>query len=344
MPNRPLILIDPHPRTVPLICDDDTQDRLQALGRVIVHDDGPMPDTELDRHLPDAEILVSHAELPAERLAAAQRLRAIFNVEGNFRPNLDYAYCAANGIAVLSAGPAFARPVAEMALGMAIDLARGITTADRDFRIGREAYELAGNADAFLFSGSQVGLIGFGDLGRALRPMLRPFHCPVRVYDPWLADRVIREADCEPCGLDALLSTCRVIFVMASVTSENQGFLRRRELELIRPGSIFLLMSRAAVVDFPEFIRLVESGRFRAATDVFPAEPVAADDPVRTLEGLLLSAHRAGGLREAFYEIGRMVVSDIELVLTGLPPQSCKRADPLTASRLRSKPVTSPQD
>src|SRR3546814_9408710 len=85
-------------------------------------------------------------------------------------------------------------------------------------------------------------------------------------------------------------------------------------------------MSRAAVVDFPEFLRQVESGRLRAATDVFPEEPVAANDPVRRIGNLLLSAHRTGGIREAFYEIGRMTVADAELILQGLPPLSCRRA------------------
>ena len=60
---------------------------------------------------------------------------------------------------------------------------------------------------------------------------------------------------------------------MASVTSENQGFLGKREFEMVTPGSALLLMSRAGVVDFPEFLRQVESGRFRAATDVFPSSP-----------------------------------------------------------------------
>ena len=54
--------------------------------------------------------------------------------------------------------------------------------------------------------------------------------------------------------------------------------------------------------------------------------------------------HDAGGLREAFYDIGNMMVGDMELVLNGLVPQSCKRADPTTASRLRSKPVSAPKE
>ena len=82
-------------------------------------------------------------------------------------------------------------------------------------------------------------------------------------------------------SLDEILGGSQVIVVFASVTSENQGFLGRREFELIPPGSIFLLMSRAAVVDFPEFLAQVENGRFRAATDVFPHEPAPPDDPAR---------------------------------------------------------------
>ena len=99
-------------------------------------------------------------------------------------------------------------------------------------------------------------------------------------------------------------------------------------------------MSRAAVVDFPEFIAQVRSGRIRGATDVFPEEPVPPGDPVRAVDGLLLSAHRTGGMPEAFRQIGSMTVADAELVLRGLPPQLCRRADPAVASRLRSKPVS----
>ncbi|MEE8270703.1 MAG: hydroxyacid dehydrogenase, partial [Alphaproteobacteria bacterium] len=127
MSDRPLILVDPQPRTLDLICDGATRDRLEALGRVVVHEDGPMPADMVERHLPEAVILIGQTDLPAERLRHAARLRVIFNVEGNFQPNVDYRHCLASGIHVLSASPAFAVPVAEAALAMAIDLARGIT-------------------------------------------------------------------------------------------------------------------------------------------------------------------------------------------------------------------------
>jgi phosphoglycerate dehydrogenase-like enzyme len=336
---EPLILVDPLPRTLAMICDDDTRARLHALGRLVVHEDGPMPDALIEEHLPDTVAILGQTAMPAERLARAPKLRAIVNVEGNFLPNVDYAAALDRGVHVLNASPAFALPVAEAALGMAIDVARGIGAADRAMRAGTERYGLESNEDAFLISGRPVGIVGFGDLGRELHRLLAPFHCPTKVYDPWLPDLVIRRAGAEPASLEDVLATSRIVFVFAAVTSENEGFLGRAELERMPPGAALILMSRAGVVDFAALTGLVAQGRLRAATDVFPEEPVAPDDPVRRLDGLLLSPHRAGGMREAFLQIGRLAVADLELILRGLPPVACRRAERETAGRLRSRPV-----
>lgn len=336
---KPLILVDPLPRTLDVICEPDVRRRLEALGDVVVHEAGPMPDEMVERLLPDAAIIIGQTRLDRARLERAAKLKAIFNVETNFTDAVDYDYCFQHGIHVLAPASAFADAVAESALGIAIDLARGITFADRDFRHGREAYGLDGNAGCFSLIGAELGLIGFGDLARSFHRLVQPFNCKIKVYDPWVPDYVLHKYAVTPAPLDEVLSSTRVIIVFAGVTSENQGFLGRRELSLIRKDAVFLLMSRAAVVDFPVFLELVRAGRFRAATDVFPAEPVAKDDPVRDVEGLLLSAHRTGGMPDALFDIGRQTVADAELVLKGLPPVVCRRAQRETVGRFRSMPV-----
>ncbi len=266
-------------------------------------------------------------------------MRAIVNVETNFLQNVDYETCFERGIHVLAPSSAFAKPVAEMALGMAIDLCRGVTAADRAMRKGDEKWLLDGAGGCFSLYGARVGLIGFGDLARAFVPLLAPFDCAVKAYDPWISDHFTAGFGVGAASLDEVLATSQVIVVLAAVTSENQGFLAKRDLELIAPGSVFLLMSRATVVDFPEFLRQVEGGRFRAATDVFPIEPAPPADRTRRIEGLLLSPHRAGAMRDSLYEIGRQTVADAELVLRGLPPLSCRRAQRETVLRSRSKPI-----
>ncbi len=336
---RPLILVDPHPRRCADIFDAATRERLERLGEVIVHDDGPLPAQRVDELLPRTSVLFGQTDLPAERLTRATRLRAVINVETNFLPNIDYEQCFRRGIHVLTPGGAFAPVVAETALAMAIDLARGITAADRAFRRGQERWGLEGNAGCFSLAGAPVGIIGFGDLGRALHRLLAPFACRIRAYDPWLPDYFLAGFGVEPVALDELLRTSRVVFVFAGVSSENAGFLGSAQFALMQPGSAFILMSRAAVVDFPALLAQAEARRLRVATDVFPAEPVAADDPIRANDGVLLSAHRAGAMTEALYDIGRQAVADAELILRGLPPGVCRRAQRETVLRARSAPI-----
>ncbi len=338
--SRSIILVDPLPRTLDLIMEPSVRARLEALGDVVVSEDRPMSYDEVERYLPDTVMIFGQTDMPRERLDRAPRLKAIINVESNFLPNIDYQACVERGIWVITPASAFASPVAEASLAMALDLARGVTAADRDFRQGVERYGLEGNEETFRFAGAPVGLIGFGDLGRELRELIRPFRNTVRVFDPWLPNEIIERLDCEPSTLEEVLRESQVVFVFASVTSENQGFIGAKEFAMMRPGAAFLLMSRAAVVDFPAMIEAAQSGRIKVATDVFPDEPVAADDPVRQANGVLLSAHRTGGTRDAFYALGSMAVADAELIMKGLPPRLCRRADPATAAMLRSKPVS----
>jgi phosphoglycerate dehydrogenase-like enzyme len=336
----PTILIDPRPRTMELMLDAATRARLEALGRLVVHEGpGRMPDEVVEAHLPEAVAIVGQTDLDGARIERARRLRAIINVEGNFLPNVDYEACFRRGIHVLVASPAFAPAVAEAALGMAIDLVRGITAADRAMRAGTEAYELEANRGCFLLAGAGVGVIGLGDLGRELVRLLAPFRCRVRAYDPWLPELVIRSAGAEPCGLDELLRASRVVFVFAAATADNRAMLGRRELELLPAGAAVLLIGRAAVADVDALVELAAAGRLRAAIDVWPHEPVPADHPARAVEGLLLSPHRTGGMPEAFQAIGRLVVADLELILRGLPPVACRRAERETVGRMRSRPI-----
>jgi phosphoglycerate dehydrogenase-like enzyme len=335
-----LVLVDPHPRTLAMICAPPVRARLEALGELVVHEGGRMPDDVVERHLPEAVAVLGQTDLGADRLARAPRLRAIVNVEGNLLPNVDYEACFARGIHVLVAGAAFAPAVAELALGMAIDLARGVSAADRAMRAGTEAYGLEGNRDAFTLAGADVGLIGLGDLGRALLALLAPFGARVRAYDPWLPDLVVRAAGAEPVDdLDALLAASRVVFVLAAATAENAGMLGRAQLERLPQGAAVVLVSRAHVADLDALVELADAGRLRAAIDVWPQEPLPAGHPARAVEGLVLSAHRAGALPEALRRIGELAVADLELVLRGLPPVACRRAERETVARLRSRPV-----
>lgn len=332
------ILYDPEPRRTEDIFLPADKARFLAEHEVAEWRGEPRP-AFYARHLAEAEIVISQQPMPAETLAAAPHLRAIFNVETNFLPNIDYETCFRRGIHVLAPSGVFATAVAEMGLGMALSLARNIHEAHGDFRAGHEHWGLVGNQQAELLTGATMGIIGYGDLGRALAGLLAAFRPRLLVHDPWLPQGQLRRAGLEPCDLDTLMAEARVIFITASATEDNRHMIGAEALARMQPGAMLVLLSRAAVLDFAALAEALRAGRIRAATDVFPEEPLAADDPIRRLPGLLLSAHRAGALTSALQEIGSRVLDDLDLIGRGLPPQACRRAERETVARLRSMPV-----
>ena len=337
--SRPLVLLRPAPQTRDRIFDTASLARLHD--RFDVLDFAEDPDERLfDEALPRAFAIVGQPDLPTERLERATELRVLMNVEGNFFPNVDYATAFARGVRVLGCGPAYADAVAEMALGLALDLARGISREDRAFRSGREQYVSANTADSLLLRGSSVGLIGFGNLGRSLHRLLAAFDPVIRAYDPWLPDAVLRDLGVIPAGLTETLTASRFVFVLAAVTDSNEHLVGRAELALLPPGARLVLVSRAAVVDYDALIEGVRRGAFLAAVDVWPEEPLSADHPARSLEGMVLSPHRAGGIPQAFRAIGEMVCDDLELIAQGLPPVRMQIAAPELVTRYRNKPVS----
>ena len=84
----------------------------------------------------------------------------------------------------------------------------------------------------------------------------------------------------------------------------------------------------------------VASGRIYAGVDVWPNEPIPADDPFRAVENVIISGHRAGGIPEAFASIGDMVCDDLELIAAGLPPVRMQVAAPELVGRYRNRPVS----
>lgn len=338
MSERPLVISTPFPRSLPLILSPDRLTELFARYRVVETTDDALSALPADI-LAEARYIIGQPPLDDATLARMTGLRCIFNVETNLLLNMPYDEVFRRGIHVVMPGAVFAEPVAEMGLGMALNLARNIHGADADFRAGREKWGGAGNVGMRLISGSEVGIVGMGDLGRALARVLTGFRVRLRVNDPWQAPSITRALGGEPCDLATLLANSDTVFITAAVTSENEGFLGADAFAMMRKGAAFILLSRAGVVDFDALIAAVRSGHIMAATDVFPEEPMPADHPVRSTPGFLLSAHRAGALDAAFQRMGDMVLEDMALIDKGLPPQVCRRAERETVGRMRSKPV-----
>ena len=332
------IISDPYPRTLNLIFNKKKLDLLNKKFNIIEVPKNNKKKFYLN-NIHKATFIIGQPDLPKKLLIKAKKLKAIFNVESNFLDNMDYNFCFKKEIHVLATSPVFAQPVAEMALGLTLSIARSIHIAHNDFIKNKEKYggEISGNN--FLLKNKKFGIIGFGDLGRALVPLLRPFSNDILAYDPWVPDILLKKNNVKPSNLTNLLKKSDVVFILASITSSNQEMINFKKLKLMKDFSTFVLMSRAAIIDFNDLYRFLKLRPVYAAIDVFPEEPFPKNNKFRKLSNVLFSPHRAGAIQSAFTEMGEIVVADIKLINKNLPPRLCKRAEKETVNQLRSKPV-----
>ena len=333
-----IVISDPFPRTLDLIFTKKKLKELKTKYTLIV---APSKNKKkfYESNIHKASFIMGQPDLDKKLLLKANKLKAIINVESNFMNNVDYKYCHKRGIHVIATSPVFSKPVAEIALGMTLSLLRNIHEAHFDFLKGKEKYGLESNLKASMLSGKKIGLLGFGDLAKSLYPLLLPFTKDISVYDPWLPNNVIKKYGFQPINLKEMFSKCEVIYVLAAVTTQNKNLIDKKLLNRMKPNTLFILMSRAAVVNFKDLVNRVKKRDIYVATDVFPEEPVRKNDPIRKVKNILFSAHRAGALTEAFYNMGDIVLKDMDLISKKLKPKHCKKAQLKTVGLLASKPV-----
>ncbi|WP_299372855.1 NAD(P)-dependent oxidoreductase [uncultured Tateyamaria sp.] len=317
---KPTVILAPHWRGLTELFRAEDLRAVHGMCDVVWGQDAPIPDDVLARAMPQAEVLIAETpRVTAQTLAQAPHLKMVIEVSGAFPDTIDYAACAARGVEVLSCAPGFRQSVAEMGLAMALSTARGLVAEHEAFRTGGEAW-LADREDRdFTLFGARVGFVGFGQIAQELTRLLAPFGVRISAYDPWLPAAVAQDYGIALAALADVLEGSQVLFVAAVPTSENRHMIDAQALARIPRGAVLILLSRAHLVDFDALGDAVTRGHIRAAVDVFPSEPLAADDALRQAHGVILSPHRAAAVPGGRQLIGEMIRDDIRAMIAGDP-------------------------
>ena len=327
--NRPVLILDQHFRQVDELFTAESFKKLGELCTIVGGEDRPMPRETLLDHLPEATfVIAARPTLSSDEIVSAGKLKAVIEVAGAFHDGLDYQACFNNGIEVLSSIPGFRFAVAEMAFAMILAGARGLVQEHEAFRSDEEAWLAEQNDTDFTLYGQDVGFVGYGQIARECRRLLKPFAPNVRAYDPWLDPASPENQDVILDDLDRVLETSRVLVIAAAPTAENHGLIDAAKIERLPKAALVVLISRAHVTDFRALVQAAERRRIRLATDVFDHEPLAASDPLRQAQNVILSPHRAAAVKGGRQPIGDMIVHDIDAILSGKASRHLKPADP----------------
>jgi D-3-phosphoglycerate dehydrogenase len=244
-------------------------------------------------------LIVCHGSpfIDASVLDAATSLRFIGELEGDrFANRIDTAACAERGVRVVDTTHGSSLPVAEWALGLMLI---GLRNAAEQYRrlIAGEEYQRSMDDPGFRIgelTGQTVGLIGLGHIGRRLIELLQPFHCRVLVHDPYVPKEVALAVGAQLTSLEHVMADANVVVCCAPLTPRTQRMIGAAQLDLLKPDSVFVNVSRGAIVDPDALIARARRADIRVSLDVFDPEPIPPASPIRDLPNVFLSPHIAG--------------------------------------------------
>ena len=313
---------------------DDAAFVLRDAGFEVERVDRALTEDELVERLPGVNVLGlrSNTTLTRRALEAADELQAVgaFCIGTN---QIDLPATLERGVAVFNAPFSNTRSVVELALSEVIALTRRLTDKNADMHAGRWDKSAVGSHEV---RGRRLGIVGYGNIGSQLSVLAEALGMRVLFFDT--ADRLAL-GNARRCGtLDELLAESDVVTLHVDGRASNSGIFGEEQFARMRPGSIFLNLSRGFVVDHESLRTHVESGHIAgAAVDVFPVEPKAKGEEfvsvLRGLPNVILTPHVGGSTEEAQQDIGNFVAGKLrDYVLEGgtslsvnLPPVALPR-------------------
>ena len=234
--------------------------------------------------------------------------------------SVDLDAAATRDIKVYNTPGAPVSAVAELTIGLMLNLLRRVSQSDRNLRDGKWK-QLMGNLLAF----QTVGIIGFGRIGRKVAELAHAFGSKILVHDP--ASVIIPEY-CRAVNLEELLAQSDMVSLHLPFLSELRHFLGRAQFGRMKRGALLLNVARGGLVDEAALLDALQAGHLAgAALDTFEEEPY--NGPLRALPQVLLTAHMGSYAKESRIQIEHEAAQNLlsGLQLLGIIPAAIASAN-----------------
>ncbi|MGW0230174.1 phosphoglycerate dehydrogenase [Actinopolymorpha singaporensis] len=290
----------------------DATGLLSSAGFHVETHDGALGEDELAERVGDVHLLGirSTTQLTEKVLDRAGNLLAVgaFCIGTN---QIDLPAATRRGVAVFNAPFSNTRSVVELAIAEIIALTRRLTDKSRDMHAGIWDKSAAGSHEV---RGRRLGIVGYGNIGSQLSVLAETLGMSVYFYD--INDKLALGNAVRCSSIEELLESVDIVTLHVDGRPGNSGMFGEAEFARMRPGSIFLNLSRGFLVDHQALRGHIESGHLAgAAVDVFPREPKRRGEPfeseLRGLSNVILTPHVGGSTEEAQQDIGRFVASKL---------------------------------
>ena len=232
-------------------------------------------------------------------LQAAPRLKVI-SKWGTGIDSIDQVACKKFGIAVRNTPNAFTEPVADSVLGYLLNFARQLPWMDKSLKTGGW-----GKMPGKTLGESTLGIVGFGNIGRAVARRAAAFNMEVLVNDVVeIPADVVSRLGVKVIPFDELLSRSDFVSVNCDLNPTSFHLIDERALSLMKPTAVFVNAARGPIHHEPALIAALQSGKLAGAgLDVFEDEPLPLDSPLRRMDNVMLAAHNSNSSPRAWERV-----------------------------------------
>ncbi len=276
----------------------------------------PLTKDEIIPLIRDADgIIVGLDDIDQEVLQHTRKLKVISKYGAGVN-NIDLTSATERGIVVTNTPGVNNSAVAELALGLMLDVARHVSDSDRQIRRGEW-----GRYMGFELEGKTLGIIGTGQIGRQVASKAREFEMSIIAHDIAPDYSWANKIGVSYVALPELLKNADIISLHLPLTENTYHLIGENELAQFKPTAILINTSRGEMVDEKAlYVALREKRLYGAGLDVYEDEPLK-DSLLKTLDNIVLTSHIGAHTQEAVRGMGRTAASNLIKVLSGEIPE-----------------------
>ncbi len=272
-------------------------------------------------------ILVTFSPVGRRALAAMPRCHIVVRTGVGY-DTIDIAAATERKVMVANVPDYCISEVADHALALMLCLWRKVVELDAQVRAQGWTGMLR---PVRRLEGQVLGIIGLGRIGRAVATRTWGFGLRRIAYDPYAPGDVFSTLGVESVSLDVLAQSADIITLHTPLTQETSGLIRKEILRQMKPDAILVNTSRGGVVATDDLVQALREGWISGAgLDVFEAEPLPQDHPLRTLPHVLLTPHAAWYSVDSEQELRRRSARTVVEALRGQVPASLLNPEVLT--------------
>jgi len=293
---------------------DEPYEILREAGLEVTKTGLDFDQAEFERTISDYDALIIGAHpFPPEVLERCDKLQIICK-HGVGLDNIPLEKAKEKDVAVCNAPGTNSNAVADLAFGMMLDLARKISLADKKVHQGE--WKTVIGVDV---CNKVLGLLGFGAIAKNVARRAKGFGMKVLAYDPYVTCLPEEFASYVTlCSCDEVIKNSDFISLHLPLTEETRDMIAAKELSGMRKGAFLVNTSRGGIVNEKDLYEAVKSGHLGGtAMDVSVVEPMAADNPLRELDNVIITPHIGMYSIEALGAVSVLCAQNVAAKLTG---------------------------